>query len=148
MSIPIPIVDSLLEMGSSIISRIWPDPADQARELLKLKELAQKGDIAQLRSHTQLLLGQLKINEQEAKSGSLFVAGWRPFVGWVCGFALAYVAIMEPIMRFMAKMYGYMGEFPVIDTTITMQVLIGMLGLGAYREYGKFKKTDTKKISE
>jgi hypothetical protein len=80
---------------------------------------------------------QTQINLEEAKNEQLFVSGWRPFIGWTCGFALAYVAVLEPLMTWLARYYGSMAVFPTIDTTITMQVLIGMLGLGAYRSYDK-----------
>ena len=76
--------------------------------------------------------GQVEINKIEAASGSLFVSGGRPFVVWVCAFALAYAAVIEPIARFVATVgFGYSGPFPVIDTDLTMQVLLGLLGLGA-----------------
>ena len=85
-------------------------------------------------------MAQIDVNKTEAQSASLFVSGWRPFVGWVCGFALFYVAILEPTARFTAQViFAYAGGFPVIDTTITMQVLFGMLGLGGMRTYEKAK---------
>ena len=85
-------------------------------------------------------MAQIGVNTEEAKSASLFVSGWRPFVGWVCGFALFYVAILDPIARFVAEViYSYTGKFPEIDTTITMQVLFGLLGLGGMRTYEKSK---------
>jgi hypothetical protein len=80
---------------------------------------------------------QTAINLEEAKSEKLFVSGWRPFIGWVCGCAFAYAAIGQPAASWAAKVWGYAGSFPTLDTTITMQVLIGMLGLGAYRSYDK-----------
>ena len=81
---------------------------------------------------------QVSVNLEEAKSSSIFVAGWRPFVGWVCGIALAYVAILEPVLRFGAAVwFDYKGSFPVIDTNLTMQVLLGMLGLSGLRSYDK-----------
>ncbi len=84
--------------------------------------------------------GQVEINKIEAASGSLFVSGGRPFVVWVCAFALAYASVVEPIARFVAKVgFGYDGEFPVIDTELTMQVLVGVLGLGAYRSFEKVR---------
>ena len=84
--------------------------------------------------------GQVEINKIEAASGSLFVSGGRPFVVWVCAFALAYAAVIEPIARFVATVgFAYAGPFPVIDTDLTMQVLLGLLGLGAYRSVGKIK---------
>lgn len=85
-----------------------------------------------------LQLAQIAVNQEEAKSTNWFVAGWRPFVGWICGVALAYVAVLEPMIRFVAQVgYGYRGAFPVIDTNLTMQVLLGMLGLAAARTFEK-----------
>ena len=90
-------------------------------------------------------MAQIDVNKMEAQSASLFVSGWRPFVGWVCGFALLYVAILDPIARFVAEViYTYAGKFPEIDTTITMQVLFGLLGLGGMRTYEKTKGVASK----
>lgn len=81
---------------------------------------------------------QAQINLEEAKSEHLFVAGWRPFVGWVGGIALAYASIIEPLASWIAEVgFGYKGDFPALDTTITMQVLFGILGLGAFRSFDK-----------
>lgn len=82
-------------------------------------------------------LAQIGVNAEEARTGSLFIGGWRPFTGWVCALGLAYVSIIEPSARFVATMAGYHGAFPAIDTSLTMQVLLGMLGLGALRTFEK-----------
>lgn len=81
--------------------------------------------------------GQMAINMEEAKSEHLFVSGWRPFVGWCGGFALAYAAIIEPLISWLARVYGYAGTFPVLNTDITLQVLFGILGLGTLRTLDK-----------
>ena len=138
-------ITALFEAGKMAIARIWPDPAKQAEEQRKLAELAQKGDLAVMSAEVNLLLAQIGVNAKEAEHKSIFIAGWRPFVGWVCGFSLAYVSIIEPIMRFVSRLCGYAGGFPVIDTTITMQVLLGMLGLVVART--KEKKDGTHKDS-
>ena len=132
-------VSALFSVGESIIERIWPDPNERANQLHKLEELKQRGDLAELDAHVKLLVGQMEINKIEASHKSIFVSGWRPGVGWICGIALAYAAVIEPLMRFVATMNGYEGEFPVIDTTLTMQVLLGMLGLGVMRTREKEK---------
>ena len=80
---------------------------------------------------------QTKINVAEATHRSVFVAGWRPFVGWVCGFGLLYAVLLEPLLRFIFTVNGWDSTFPIIDTTITMQVLFGMLGLAGFRSYEK-----------
>jgi len=134
---------ALFEIGKTAIDKIWPDPIRRAEELRKLEEIRQKGQLAELTAEIQLLTGQMDINKEEAKSSSAFVAGWRPFVGWVCGVGLAYVSIVEPVMRFIATMCDYTGSFPVIDTALTMQVLLGMLGLGMMRTKEKIKKVNS-----
>jgi hypothetical protein len=71
---------------------------------------------------------------------SLFVSGWRPFVGWICGFSLLYVELIEPILRFIAKVcFHYQGDFPLINTELTMQLLFGLLGLAWARSFDKLK---------
>lgn len=130
-----------LDVGKSLIEKIWPDPVKQSEEIRKLEELHQKGDLAILNAEVQLLLGQINVNKAEANHKSIFVAGWRPFVGWVCGFGLLYASVIEPLMRFIATVNDYTGTFPVLDTTITMQVLLGMLGLGLMRTKEKEKGT-------
>ena len=130
-------ISAALDLGSELIKRFFPDPEMQAKELLKLNELAQKGELAELNSRISLLMGQVEINKIEAASGNWFVSSWRPFIGWICGFALAYAAILEPLMRFIARMSDYSGTFPVIDTQLTLQILLGMLGLAGMRTHEK-----------
>lgn len=140
-------LDAVFELGKGLIDRVWPDPQQQAIELRKLEELKQKGDLAELNAHVSLIQGQLAINAKEAEHPSVFVAGWRPFVGWVGGLSLAYMGMLEPLMRFIANLCGYTGEFPVLDTTLTMQVLLGMLGIGGMRSYDKRNKSNTDRVT-
>lgn len=91
-----------------------------------------------LDNNIKLQLAQIAVNVEEAKSGDAFTSRWRPFIGWTCGIAMAYVAIVEPIARFVAQvMFGYTGAFPEIDTNLTMQVLVGLLGLSSLRSVDK-----------
>jgi hypothetical protein len=143
---PIDPLTAALDIGKSLITRIWPDPKDQAEQLFKLEELKQKGDLAQLNAMVVSLQGQLQINAVEASHKSIFVAGWRPFVGWVGGFSLLYAGIVEPMMRFIAVISGYTGAFPLIETASTITILLGMLGLGGMRSYDKKNKTQTDSI--
>jgi hypothetical protein len=111
---------------------------------VKLRELEISFQEFLAANNIKIDLAQIEVNTEEAKSASVFVSGWRPFVGWVGGFALAYSAIIEPVARFGASVWGgYHGAFPVIDTTITMQVLTGLLGLGAMRSYDKKQGTSS-----
>lgn len=83
-------------------------------------------------------LAQIAVNVEEAKSANWFTSGWRPACGWIGAFSLGYAGIIEPFMRFAAQViFQYAGAFPVIDTNLTMQVLFGILGLGAYRSFDK-----------
>lgn len=132
-------VSAVLDVGSKLIDRLWPDPAQRDAAKVKLLELQQSGELAKLASETDLAKGQLAINAAEAANPSLLVSGWRPCVGWVGAGGLAYAAILEPLARFVANMAGYAGAFPALDTTITMQLLFGLLGLGGFRSLEKVK---------
>lgn len=122
---------AIFDVAGKIIDRVIPDKvaAQKAKDELAKEET---------KNEFSLMLGQMQINMEEAKSINWFVAGWRPYIGWICGTALLYVALLEPFIRFIAVViFSYQGKFPVIDTTITMQVLLGMLGLGGLRTYEK-----------
>jgi hypothetical protein len=108
--------------------------AKDMREVFKGKELDPE---KQLEAATKIIEMQARINEVEAGHRSIFVAGWRPFIGWICGIALLYASIIEPLLRFIASQKGYIGSFPELDTTITMQVLLGILGLAGFRTWEK-----------
>jgi len=75
-------------------------------------------------------LAQIELNKAEAQSGSLFIGGWRPFVGWTCGVGLAYNVIISQILSIWF-------EVPTVDPSLLTPVLMGMLGMGAMRSYEK-----------
>ena len=137
------LLSGLFDLGKGLIDRLFPDPAAKAAAQLELLKMQQAGDLAQLAADTDLAKLQIQTNIAEA-AGNWFTAGWRPCIGWVCGAGLAYAALIEPFARFIAKVwFGYTGEFPVIDTTLTMQILMGMLGLGAMRSAEKIKGAES-----
>jgi len=120
----------LLGGGTKGIGELAKDirEAIKGKELDPNKKLEIAGKLAEV---------QTKINEAEATHRTVFVAGWRPFIGWVCGLGLLYAVFIEPLLRFVFTVNGWEIEFPHIDTTITMQVLFGMLGLVGARSYEK-----------
>ena len=77
------------------------------------------------------------MNKAEATSASLFVAGGRPFVIWVCGAALANDFIVRPLAVFVAGLLGQSARWPALDAQSLMPLLLGLLGLGALRTYEK-----------
>ena len=86
----------------------------------------------------QLAMAQIEVNKAEASSGSVFKGGWRPFIGWVCGFAFAYHFILQPILLFGIVVAGVsFPPLPAFDMSQMMPVLLGMLGLGGLRTYEK-----------
>jgi hypothetical protein len=85
----------------------------------------------------ELAKGQLEINKTEAAHKSLFVAGWRPAIGWICGLGMASNFLLIPIANFVLALTGSAVVIPLLDTGEMMPVLMGMLGLGAMRTYEK-----------
>ena len=130
------ILNPLLDVIKGVIGKIWPDPALQAEANLKLATLVQTGELAELAAQTDLAKAQIAVNTVEAASTSLFVAGWRPFIGWTCGAAMAYKFILAPLLTFGA---AYAVNLPVLDFGEMSTVLLGMLGLGGLRTVEKIK---------
>lgn len=118
-------ISAIFSIGETIIDRVIPDKnaARIAKETLARME--QQGELS-------IIAGQLEINKIEAAHKSIFVAGWRPAVGWICAFALAYHFICAPILDIWL-------EIPVIEVEGLYPILMGMLGLGGMRSFEKMK---------
>jgi hypothetical protein len=119
-------VTALFEVGSKVLDRVLPDPAQQAAAKLELMKLQQNGELAQI-------TGQMEINKAEAASSSIFVSGWRPSVGWVCSAGFAVQFVIGPLAEWGAALAGHHVKFPQMDTGTMMPLLLGMLGLGGLR---------------
>jgi len=88
----------------------------------------------------ELAKGQLEVNKVEASHRSALVAGWRPFIGWVCGVALAWHFVLSPVIIFIAAWLNVtLPALPEFDMGSLMTVLMGMLGLGGLRTFEKSK---------
>lgn len=140
-------ISGLFNIGQSLIKRIWPDPAEQAKQLMELQKLEQDGDLARLQAHVQLLVGQMEINKAEARHKSIFVAGWRPFIGWVGGIALAYQFVLYPLLLWaMAWWFPDVKPPPILDTGALWTIITGMLGIAGMRTFDKTRGTQTDAI--
>lgn len=152
-------IGGIFTLGEKLISRIWPDPQKQAEELRKLEELKQKGDLAELNSHVQLMLKQAEINLADAKSNNWFQAGWRPSIGWVGSISLALMYIPKAIMLTVIWSWQCISlltaeavnvasvvlpTFPDLGVTDIIGLLMSMLGVAAMRSHDKTKGVDTK----
>ena len=115
------------------LDKFFPDADTELKG--KLAEAA-----SEINNSYQLQLSQLEINKVEASSVNWFVSSWRPFIGWICGVSLLYAALVEPIARFIATvLFTYTGLFPIINTELTLQILLGLLGLAGMRSFEKSK---------
>lgn len=77
---------------------------------------------------------QAEINKIEAGHRSLFVAGARPFILWVCGLGLSFAFIINPLLQWATSIPG-----PELPVDIMMELTLGMLGLAGLRTYEKLK---------
>jgi len=115
-----------------LIDRI-PDPNERARA-------KEQVEAQMLSAMTSLVQGQLQINQKEAEHGSIFVAGWRPAIGWICGSGLAWNFIIQPILMWVAFLIpegADLATAPRLDISELVTILLGMLGLAGYRTYEK-----------
>lgn len=125
MAIDITGIGSVADLVNAAIGKIWPDKSEQEKQ--------------QLAAAVMVVQGQLEINKVEAASPSLFVAGWRPAIGWVCGAACAWNWIGLPVMKAVLLVAGYQMTLAPADLSEMLPVLLGMLGLGGLRTIEKLK---------
>lgn len=129
----------LIPVLGNLLDRVFPDKqaADEAK--LKLMQMAQNGELAELDADVKLAAGQNEVNKVEAASSSLFVAGWRPFVGWTCGLAFFFKYVGGPGFFVLAQMFGKNIVLPTLDASELTPILFGMLGLAGMRSWDKLK---------
>jgi hypothetical protein len=132
-------ISILLGIGSKVIDRLWPDPAQRDAAKLELLKMQQSGDLAQLTAETSLMVEQIKVNAAEAQNPSLFVSGWRPGVGWVCVAACGWNWIGLPVAKVIAVILGHPIDLAPADLTEMLPILMGMLGLGGLRTIEKLQ---------
>ena len=126
------LISSILPVAGEVIDRLVPDKHGAAKAKQQLEAALVQAEVSGL-------LGQIEINKTEAASRSVFVAGWRPFIGWSCGAAMAYSYVAQPILAFALAQSGYLIELPRVELGEMMPVLLGMLGLGGMRSFEKLK---------
>ena len=120
-----------------LLDKFIPDAGEKQKLAHEIATMAQK------MAH-ESALAQIDVNKEEAKSSSVFVSGWRPFVGWTCGLALAYHFILQPMLTLVLTISGITVDLPEFDMSTLMTVLMGMLGLGGLRTFEKTKNVARK----
>jgi phenylpyruvate tautomerase PptA (4-oxalocrotonate tautomerase family) len=126
-------IGKLIEPVANILDKFIQDKDQKAALAHEIATMAEQ--------HAQALaLAQIAVNKAEASNGNLFVAGWRPAIGWICGAALAFHFILAPLI---SSAFAWAGadapELPAFDMQSLMTILGGMLGLGGLRTFEKYK---------
>ena len=114
---------AISDLAGTVINKIWPDKSEAEKQ--------------QLAAAVMVVQGQLDINRGEASNPSVFVSGWRPAIGWVCGAACAWNWIGLKIALFVAVYLGHELKVQPADTSEMLPILMGMLGLGGLRTVEK-----------
>jgi hypothetical protein len=116
---------AVADLAGSVINKIWPDKTEAEKQ--------------QLAAAVMVVQGQIDINKEEAKSPSVFVSGWRPAIGWICGMACAWNWVGLPIAKAALTLYGHPIALAPADIGEMMPILLGMLGLGVMRTVEKIQ---------
>ena len=131
------IFKELISPITDLVGEIVVDKDKRNEINLQIAEIADRAD---QRYHEELI-AQTEVNKIEAQHASVFVAGWRPFIGWTGGVGIAYTFVLAPFIEFVARAAGYTQEMPMPDAGQLMTLVTAMLGVGAMRSYDKTKGT-------
>ena len=127
------VLEMLIGPIAGLLDKFIPDADEKARLAHEIATLAER------QAH-EIAKAQIAVNNTEAAHKSLFVAGWRPATGWICASGLGFNYIAVPLGNFYLAVSGNSIVIPSLDLSEMLPVLMGMLGLGAYRTYEKTKK--------
>jgi hypothetical protein len=125
------ILGSIFELGKSLIERWLPDPEAKRAAEMELMRMAADGELKQV-------IAQLEINAREATHPSIFVAGWRPFFGWIGGVGFLYATVVQPMLVWYGTSKGWPLP-PEVNLDLLWVVVTGMLGIGGLRTFEKSK---------
>ena len=125
-------VSAVAGLAETLISRIWPDPTARASAEAQLIKAQMDAALAGVQQ-------QIDINKVEAASSSVFVAGWRPGIGWICGAAFGLHFVVLPVLGWLAVLFGHDPITVPFDMDTLMTVLMGLLGLGGLRTFEKVR---------
>ena len=131
---------SVADLAKGIIDRVLPDPAAKIEAAFKLNQLQQDGEFKLIDAQLQAMQMQAEVNKVEAGSSALFVSGWRPFIGWVCGSALVYQYILRPLLPWVVTLCGGHIDPPMGLDNIFSEIIMGMLGMGGLHSYDKLQE--------
>ena len=126
------LLPGLLPMLGEILDRVIPDKAEAAKARLEMEAKLLEAATAQAGQ-------QAAINQTEAASANIFVAGWRPFIGWVCGAGLAWAFVVAPMLGWLLPVTGVVATLPALQMEYLLELVVAMLGLGALRSFEKMK---------
>ncbi len=129
----------LIEPIAALLDKLIPDPEAREKAKRELVRAERAGELEEFRLALAADQSQTAINQQEASHPNLFVAGWRPFIGWVCGIAFAYHFVLQPLLAFAIANAGGEVKLPAFDMQELSTVLMGMLGLGGLRTIEKIR---------
>jgi len=135
----IPIIGDVISAVKDIVGEVIVDKDKRIEINYKLQELEDK---AQERLHEELM-AQAEINKVEAANASVFVSGWRPFIGWVSGAGVAWTFVVGPVAEWGSRLAGWRGAMPELDTGQLMALVTAMLGVAGYRTFEKVKGVET-----
>lgn len=127
-------ITAALQVGSQLIDRLWPDPAQAQQAKMQLFQLQQSGELAKLTADTDLAKAQLAVDQAEAASSDR-LQHWRGGAGWICVAAMAYQFLFVPIGSWVVALSGHLISPPPLDDATLGWLTGGMLGLGGYHTY-------------
>lgn len=140
------IIDAALQIINKGLDLAFPDTTEADNAKQRLAEMALKGELDDLQNEFQLAMGQLEVNKAESQHADIFISGWRPFIGWICGCAFAWNYLFRDLTVLLANLAGAELTPVTLDLSEMMPVLLGMLGLGGYRSYEKAKGVARSKL--
>ncbi len=134
---------NLVKAVGDVVDNLVTTDEERLEKELERYKAEREYDYKEAQLLSQQNVAQAEVNKEEARTGNLFIAGWRPAIGWVGAIALFYQFVLYPLLLWIP---GIKNPPEPLDYTLLYTLITGMLGIAGMRSYDKLKKTDTTNI--
>ena len=132
MAVPA-VIAALAPVVGKLIDRLVPDEHEAKRAKMEMQQ-------ALVAAANQINLAQAEINKTEAQHRSVFVAGWRPAIGWACAMGFAWAFVVQPFAIWVTAIVAPEMDLPDLDTVPLLEMTFAMLGLAGLRSWEKDRR--------
>lgn len=143
-----PLLDALFPIIGSVIDKVIPNAAEREKAKVEMALKLAENELSLLKTLSDVDKAQIDLNKAEAQSPHFFVVGWRPMIGWVCAFSIAWMYGLQPLTQSVLFWCGKAATPGKLDSAGVLGLTASLLGMGGMRMMESLKGVERSNLKE